>query len=108
MIPITVVRTDEAIEQLVLEVVRSGQLAQGEYVERLERAFAEIHGVEHAIAVNNGTTALVAAMPVIGLAPGDEVITTTCTFGATLRAILEAGATARFADIGDDFNIDRC
>jgi perosamine synthetase len=106
MIPITVVRTDEAIEQLVLEVVRSGQLAQGEYVDRLERAFAEIHGVEHAIAVNNGTTALVAAMQVIGLAPGDEVITTPFTFVATLNAILEAGATARFADIGDDFNID--
>ncbi len=92
-------------EALVLEVLRSGQLAQGAYVERFERSFAEIHGVEHAVAVNNGTTALVAALEALGSQPGDEVITTPFTFVATLNAILEAGATARFADIGDDFNI---
>ena len=106
MIPISAVKTDAETEQLVLEVVRSGHLAQGPKVERLEHQFAEIHGVEHAIAVNNGTTALVAAMQALEIGPGDEVITTPFTFVATLNAILEAGATARFADIGDDFNID--
>ncbi len=106
MIPITVVRSDAETEALVLEVVRSGRYAQGEYVLRLEQMFARAHGVGHAVAVNNGTTALVAAMQVLGLAPGDEVITTPFTFVATLNAILEAGATARFADIGPDFNID--
>jgi len=106
VIPISAVKTDEETEQLVLEVVRSGHLAQGPKVERLEKQFAEIHGVEHAIAVNNGTTALVAAMQALDIGPGDEVITTPFTFVATLNAILEAGATARFADIGDDFNID--
>ncbi len=105
MIPITTVRIGEEEERLVLEVLRSGQLAQGVFVERFEEMFAERHGVRHAIAVNNGTTALVAAMQAIGLRPGDEVITSPFTFVATLNAILEAGATARFADIGDDFNI---
>ncbi|MBI4934937.1 MAG: DegT/DnrJ/EryC1/StrS family aminotransferase [Actinobacteria bacterium] len=106
MIPITTVRIGPEEEALVLEVLRSGQLAQGAYVERLERDFAAIHGVRHAVAVNNGTTALVAALQVLGVQPGDEVITSPFTFVATLNAILEAGATARFADIGPDFNID--
>ena len=75
-------------------------------VEDLEHAFARAHDSEFAIAVNNGTTALVAAMLAIDLRPGDEVITSPFSFVATLNAILEAGATVRFADIGDDFCID--
>lgn len=105
MIPITTVRFGPDEEALVLEVLRSGQLAQGAYVERFEKTFAELHGVRHAVAVNNGTTALVAAMQALEIGPGDEVITTPFTFIATLNAILEAGATARFADIGPDFNV---
>ncbi len=106
MIPISVVDVRDA-EPLVLEVIRSGVLAQGPMVERLEDAFAEIAGVRHAVAVNNGTTALVAALQVLDLQPGDEVVTSPFTFVATLNAILEAGATARFADIReDDFAVD--
>ncbi len=106
MIPISVVDVRDA-EQLVLEVIRSGVIAQGPMVKRLEEAFAEIVGVRHAVAVNNGTTALVAALQVLDLQPGDEVVTSPFTFVATLNAILEAGATARFADIReDDFAVD--
>jgi dTDP-4-amino-4,6-dideoxygalactose transaminase len=76
-------------------------------VKRFEDAFAEVLGVRHAVAVNNGTTALVAALQVLDLQPGDEVVTSPFTFVATLNAILEAGATARFADIAEaDFAID--
>lgn len=92
-------------EALVLEVLRSGQLAQGAYVEEFETLFAEVHGVDHAVAVNNGTTALVAALQAHEVGPGDEVITSPFTFVATLNAILETGATARFADIGEDYNV---
>ena len=57
--------------------------------------------------MNSGTSALVAALEVAGLRPGDEVVTTPFTFAATLNAILEAGATARFADIDPEtFTID--
>jgi perosamine synthetase len=106
MIPITVVDVQDA-EPLVLEVLRSGVIAQGPMVKRFEEAFAKVAGVPHAIAVNNGTTALVASIQALDLKPGDEVITSPFTFVATLNAILEAGATARFADIRtDDFCID--
>lgn len=106
MIAISKVDVRDA-EPLVVEVLRSGSIAQGPMVERLEQAFAEVVGVPHAIAVNNGTTALVASLQVLDLRPGDEVVTSPFTFVATLNAILEAGATARFADIReDDFAVD--
>ncbi|MBB5958861.1 dTDP-4-amino-4,6-dideoxygalactose transaminase [Saccharothrix tamanrassetensis] len=106
MIPITVVDV-AAAEELVLQVLRSGAIAQGPMVKRFEEEFGKVAGVPHAVAVNNGTTALVASLQVLDLAPGDEVVTSPFTFVATLNAILEAGATARFADISeDDFNID--
>lgn len=107
MIPISVVRFGAEEEELVLGVLRSGRLAQGSLVEEFERRFAELCGTRHAVAVNNGTTALIAALHMQDLGPGDEVITSPFTFAATLNAILEAGATARFVDISeDDFAID--
>jgi dTDP-4-amino-4,6-dideoxygalactose transaminase len=106
MIPITVVDVRDA-EPLVVEVLRSGVIAQGPMVARLERDFADVAGVPHAVAVNSGTTALVASLQVLDLKPGDEVVTSPFTFVATVNAILEAGATVRFADISDvDFCVD--
>ncbi len=106
MIPISSVNLGPEVEAEVLRVLRSGMIAQGPVVAEFERRFAELCGVKHAVAVNNGTTALVASLQVLDLEPGDEVITSPFTFVATLNAILEAGATATFADIDDaDFNL---
>ena len=107
MIKLTEVRLDEEAERLVLEVVRSGRLAQGPKVAEFEETFAQIAGTQYAVAVNSGTTALVAAIQALDLQPGDEVITTPFTFVATLNAIIEAGAVARLVDIDSlDFTID--
>lgn len=106
VIPVTAVDVRDS-EPYVLEVLRSGNLAQGPMVRRFEERFAEFCGVRHAVAVNSGTTALVAALEVLDLEPGDEVLTSPFTFVATLNAILEAGAVARFVDIGAaDFCVD--
>jgi perosamine synthetase len=106
-IAISKVVVGEEEERLVLAVLHSGQLAQGPMVARLEESFAMMCGVRHAIAVNNGTSALVGALQAAELRAGDEVVTSPFTFAATLNAILEAGATARFADIDPQtFNID--
>lgn len=106
MIPISVVKCGPEEEDLVLQVLRSGMLAQGAMVQEFERQCRKMTGARHAIAVNNGTTALVVALEALQLQPGDEVITSAFTFVATLNAILESGATARFADIDtDDFNV---
>jgi dTDP-4-amino-4,6-dideoxygalactose transaminase len=106
-IPISRVVISPDEERLVLEVLRSGHLAQGPMVERLEASFAAMCNVRHAVAVSNGTVALVAALQALQLGPGAEVVTSPFTFVATLNAALEAGARVRFCDIGlDDFNVD--
>jgi dTDP-4-amino-4,6-dideoxygalactose transaminase len=95
------------VEEGVLRVIRSGIIAQGPVVAQFEDRFAQLVGADHAVAVNNGTTALVAAIQALDLQPGDEVITSPFTFIATLNAILQAGATVRFGDIRtDDFGLD--
>lgn len=99
MISITDVRLPPTAEKLVLEVLRSGHLAQGPFVERLEDEFARRCGVPHAVAVSNGTVSLQLAMLALGLGPGDEVITTPFTFVGTINAVLSVGASVRFADI---------
>lgn len=107
MIPITTVRLGPEVEESVLRVIRSGSIAQGPVVAEFESRFAALVGAKHAVAVNNGTTALVAAIQSLQLQPGDEVITSPFTFIATLNAILEAGATVRFGDIRtEDFGLD--
>jgi perosamine synthetase len=106
-IPISAVVVDSTAEALVLEVLRSGHLAQGPMVERFESRFAEICGVRNAVAVSNGTVSLVAALLALGIGAGDEVVTSPFTFVATVNAILETGATAVLADISlDDFCLD--
>jgi perosamine synthetase len=94
------------VEDLVLSVLRSGHLAQGPMVERFEALCTTMAGTAHAIAVSNGTVALDAALNVLDIGPGQEVITSPFTFSATINAILRSGASVRFADIGDDFTID--
>jgi perosamine synthetase len=96
----------EMEEKLVLEVLRSGRLVQGPMVERFEHDVRDVVGTTHAIAVDNGTNALIAALLAHDIGAGDEVITSPFTFVATLNAILHVGATPRFVDIGEDFNLD--
>ena len=102
MIPIA--RPDLGSEEIaaVTEVLGSGMIAQGRKVAELEGLWAEFVSVRHAIAVGNGTLALMAIFAGIGLEPGDEVITVAHTFAATANAILYTGATPVFVDIEPD------
>ncbi|HKI54709.1 MAG TPA: DegT/DnrJ/EryC1/StrS family aminotransferase, partial [Anaerolineales bacterium] len=62
-------------KQAVMEVLDSGMLAQGPRVKAFEEGFAQMCGVDHAIATSSGTTALHVAMLAHGIGVGDEVIT---------------------------------
>jgi perosamine synthetase len=97
---------DEEIKA-VGDVLRSGMLAQGESVKRFEDEFSSYLGVKNSIAVNNGTVALDLAIKVLGLTPGDEVITPAFTFIATANSALYQGLRPVFADVDPrTFNID--
>ena len=64
-----------------------------------EKEFAAYCGVKHAIALANGTLALELALQVLGIGPGDEVITTSRTFIASASCIVMRGATPVIADV---------
>ena len=107
MIPIA--RPDIGPEEIaaVTEVLESGMLAGGRKVVELEERFAAFIGTTHAIAVSNGTVALMAIYEGLGLGPGDEVITVGHTFNATVSSIMSTGATPVFVDIErDTYDID--
>lgn len=107
MIPISVPDLREEEFQAVLDVLKSGSLAQGPQVEALESCFTEICAVEHAVAVTSGTAALYLALKAHDIGPEDEVITSPFSFIATANCILWAGAVPVFVDILDDtFNLD--
>jgi perosamine synthetase len=106
MISMTRVQIDDESQQAVLDVLKSGQLAQGSKVEEFEKAFADYIGTNYAIAVNSGTAALHVALMASGIGQGDEVITTPFSFIATANCCLFCGAVPVFVDINDDtFNI---
>jgi dTDP-4-amino-4,6-dideoxygalactose transaminase len=87
------------IDHAVMEVLESGQFILGPAVERFESAFAAFCGTGHAIGVNSGTSALHLALLAAGVRPGDEVITVSMTFVATVAAILYTGARPVFVDV---------
>src|SRR5947209_2365651 len=80
-------------------VCQNASFILGEEVEKFERSFAEFCGVKHCVALNSGTSALHLALVAAGIGPGDEVITTSNTFIATVEAIHYTGAKTVFADI---------
>jgi perosamine synthetase len=81
--------------------------SNGKYIGAFEEAFAKFCGVKHAIATNNGTTALHLALVALDLQPGDEVIIPTVTYIATANAVRYCGATPVLADVcPDTMNID--
>jgi perosamine synthetase len=101
-IPIAKPFIGEEEKQAVMEVLTSGQLAQGAKVKAFEERFAAAHNAKHGIATNNGTTSLIAALMAHEIGAGDEVIVPAFTFFATASAVLAVGARPVFADILPD------
>jgi perosamine synthetase len=101
MIPIAKPIFGEEEITAVQDVLESGLVVQGKRVEAFENAFADYCGVNHAVAVSNGTIALDVALKAMGIKEGDEVIVPDFTFIATANAILFQGAQPVFADVDD-------
>jgi perosamine synthetase len=93
--------------EAVCEVLRSPTLSLGPKLTEFEKAFTDYTGSKRAVAVNSGTSGLFLSMLALGIAPGDEVITTPFTFIASASSIMMAGAKPVFVDIDpENLNID--
>jgi perosamine synthetase len=99
MIPYGKQSIDESDIEAVIEVLRSDWLTTGPKVAEFEEAFARFTGVGNAVAVSSGTAALHAAMHVLGIGPGDEVIVPAMTFAASANCVVYEGGTPVFADV---------
>ncbi|HEY40930.1 MAG TPA: DegT/DnrJ/EryC1/StrS family aminotransferase [Dehalococcoidia bacterium] len=89
------------------EALEGMQLFLGKNVQAFESGFAKYCGTESAIGVGSGTDALHLALLACGIGPGDEVITVSNTFFATVEAIALVGARPIFIDIDPDtYNMD--
>jgi dTDP-4-amino-4,6-dideoxygalactose transaminase len=89
----------EKLEELVLNVLRSGHYVLGKLGQTLEEEMAALCGTKYGVGVANGTDALVLALWAADIGPGDEVITPSFTFAATAEAIGLRGATPKFIEV---------
>ena len=87
------------LDTAIGRVLDSGQFVLGPEVVGFERAFADYCDSEYAVAVNSGTSALHLALLAVGIEAGDEVITVSMTFTATVAAVLLAGAVPVMVDV---------
>lgn len=87
------------IDAAIADVLSQACYSLGPVVERFEAAFAAYCGVEHGIGVNSGTDAIHLALRGLGIGRGDEVITVSHTFVATVSAVEMAGAQPVLVDV---------
>jgi perosamine synthetase len=98
-VPLSRPYLDEREEELVLEVLRSGRLSLGPWIDRFEALIAERVGARYAAAVSSGTAGLHLLCLAAALGPGDEVITSPLTFVASANCFVVQGATPVFAEV---------
>ena len=95
------------MDKAILEVVASSAFVMGPKIKEMESAFAEYVGVKHCVACNSGTDALLLALKVWNIKPGDAVFVPSFTFFASAEVIAMQGATPVFVDVDKDtFNME--
>ena len=99
MIPLFKVHTPKNIGKKLQEVFDSGFLTEGKWSDDFEARFSEYIENENTCLLNSCTSALAIASRVIGIKPGDEVITTAMTCMATNEPFFNDGAKLVFADV---------
>ena len=91
-----------SLEERFKKLLKHKQFINGPEVQELEEKLGEYIGVSFALATNSGTSSLILSLMAAGIKPGDEVITSPLSFGATVQAIMLTGAIPVFVDIEED------
>ena len=107
-IPLFDLNFDEREETAVIDTLRSKWISTGPKTAELEKRFSEMLSCRYSLGVANCTVALHMALLLMGIGEGDEVITPSITFVATVNSIRYVGAKPVFCDIKglDDITID--
>jgi dTDP-4-amino-4,6-dideoxygalactose transaminase len=87
------------IDRAILDVVQHSSFIGGRHVEEFEREYAKRFGVEHCISTANGTDSLYIVLKMLGIGPGDEVITVANSWISSSETISQTGAKPIFVDI---------
>nr|WP_320132426.1 DegT/DnrJ/EryC1/StrS family aminotransferase [uncultured Holophaga sp.] len=91
----------------IIDSIQSGWITTGPKAARFEEALKAYNGVPHCLALNSATTGQEISMQVLGLQPGDEVITTSLTWVSTLSTVILQGGSPVLVDIDPrTLNID--
>lgn len=99
MIHVSEPRLDEREKQYVLDCLTTGWISSsGRYIEEFERHWADYCNMKYGIAMSNGTVALEAAVAVLNLEPGDEVIMPSFTIVSCALAVVEHGGVPVLVD----------
>lgn len=98
--------TDAEIEE-VIKVMKSGWITTGPRTKEFERKIAEYVGVNKAVCLNSATAAMELTLYILGVGPGDEVITSAYTYTASASVIDHVGAKIILVDTApDSFEMD--
>ena len=97
---------EKEIDAAIKDVLNRGDLVLRSDVEEFEKNLTDFLGVKYAVGLNSGTDALIFALKAAGIGPGDEVITVSHTFVASIASIVHVGAEPVLVEVGEDFNMD--
>src|SRR5947199_3935011 len=99
-------RIEDEVMAAMREVLSEGDLVMRQQMLDFEHNLAAFVGTTDAIGVSNCTDGLRLLLEAVGIGPGDEVITVSHTFMATMAVIHQVGATPVLVDVGDDHNMN--
>ena len=97
---------EEEIEEII-DAIKSGWITTGPKTKLFEQKISEYCNTEKTVCLNSSTAAMEMTLRVLGIGPGDEVITTAYTYTASCSVICHVGATPILVDIQkDNFEMD--
>jgi len=99
-------RSNNAILTNWKKLIKSSDFTLGKYMIEFEKKFSKYIGAKYVVSTNNGTDALILSLKSIGIKKGDEVITVSNTFYATVGAIVACGAKPVLVDCDDRYQIN--
>ena len=94
------------IMDAIKRCAKNGDFMLQEETRLFEKNLADFVGTKYAVSVNSGTDALFFSLKALGIGPGDEVITVSHTFIATIQAVVHCGATPILVDVDKDGLMD--